>query len=222
MHESLWKTHFPEFPASEDKVIKQLMTAAVIVHLPAGRQIFYPGKSCESYLLVISGSVKTQILSRAGREVLLYHVRAGESCVLTTSCLLGGNAYPAEAYAETDVSAFAIPGHVFHRCVETSPLFREFVFRNFSNRLADVIRRMETITFGRMERKLAAQLLAERTGTVCKTHGELAQELGSVREVVSRHLKRFESEGWLSLGRGSIHLLDERALQKIVDIGQAD
>ena len=106
MNESLWKQHFPEFLGSNDKVLGQLMDAAILVKIPAGQQIFYPGKSCENYLLMLSGSVKTQILSSDGREVLLYHVQAGESCVLTTSCLLGGNDYPAEGYTESEVSAF--------------------------------------------------------------------------------------------------------------------
>ena len=148
MNETLWKMHFPEFLGSNDKVLDQLMDAAILVNIPAGRQIFYPGKSCENYLLMLSGIVKTQILSSDGREVLLYHVQAGESCVLTTSCLLGGNDYPAEGYTETEVSAFAIPSHVFHRCLQQSDFFREFVFRNFSKRLADVINRMGAISFG--------------------------------------------------------------------------
>ncbi|MDD4913420.1 MAG: Crp/Fnr family transcriptional regulator [Methylococcales bacterium] len=222
MNESLWKKHFPEFQGVDDNVLRQLMDAAMVVNLPAGQQIFYPGKPCENYLLVIAGSVKTQILSNEGREVLLYHVGPGESCVLTTSCLLGGNEYPAEGYAETTVSAFAIPAHVFHRCIENSAFFREFVFRNFSKRLADVIKRMETITFGKIEQKLAGLLLAGGHGVILKTHNELAQEMGSVREVVSRHLKRFESYGWLILKRGSIDIINEQALQKIVDAGLMD
>jgi CRP/FNR family transcriptional regulator len=215
MHETLWKLHFPEFIASNDKVIKQLMDAAIMVTLPARQQVFYPGKICDNYLLVLSGSVKAQIMSTDGREILLYHVLAGDSCVLTTSCLLGDNNYPAEGYTETEVSAFAIPAHVFHRCLEQSTFFREFVFRNFSQRLADVIKRMESISFGSVDQKLAKALLASGEKTLHKTHNELALELGSAREVVSRHLKRFESYGWLSLSRGAISNINFDALHKI-------
>ena len=217
MNESLWKSHFPEFLSSNDKVVTQLMDAAILVKIPAGQQIFYQGKSCENYLLMLSGSVKTQILSSDGREVLLYHVQAGESCVLTTSCLLGGNEYPAEGYTESAVSAFVIPSHVFHRCLQQSEFFREFVFRNFSKRLADVINRMGTISFGSVDQKLAKALLAFGGKTIHKTHHELALELGSAREVVSRHLKRFESLGWLSLNRGNIEIIDFESLKKTVD-----
>lgn len=213
---ALWKQHFPEFVNQDDKVLEQLMDSAVLVTLSAGQQVFYPGKVCENYLLMLSGSVKAQIISADGREVLLYHVRAGDSCVLTTSCLLGDNRYPAEGFAETDVKAFAIPAAVFNRCLGCSAFFREFVFRSFSSRLADVIKRMEALSFGSVDQKLAKVLLADRTHTIHKTHHELALEMGSVREVVSRHLKRFESCGWLSMKRGSIEIIDAEALGQVI------
>jgi CRP/FNR family transcriptional regulator, anaerobic regulatory protein len=216
-NENLWKSHFPDFVASGDSAVRQLMDAAAVVGMPAGQQVFYPGKSCEHYLLMLSGSIKAQIMSADGREVLLYHVQPGDSCVLTTSCLLGGNQYPAEGYTETDIRAFAIPAHVFHRCLQQSDFFREFVFRNFSKRLTDVIKRMEAITFGSIDQKLARLLLSGGETLLNKTHQQLALELGSVREVVSRHLKRFESCGWLNLSRGSIEIVDAAALQQLIN-----
>lgn len=216
MHLTLWKQHFPAFACQNDKVLRQLMDSAALVSLPAGQQVFYPGKTCESYLLLLSGSVKAQIMSADGREVLLYHVRAGDSCVLTTSCLLGDNRYPAEGFAETDVSAFAIPAPVFHRCLEQSAFFREFVFHSFSSRLSDVIKRMEALSFGSVDQKLAKALLASESQIIQKTHHELALDMGSVREVVSRHLKRFESYGWLQLSRGSIEIVDADALKRVL------
>jgi CRP/FNR family transcriptional regulator len=218
MNDKLWQSHFPEFVGTADKVIKQLMDAAIVVNLPARQQVFYPGKICKNYLLILSGSVKAQIISPDGREILLYHVCSGDSCVLTTSCLLGDNNYPAEDYTETEVTAFAIPAHIFHRCLEQSTFFREFVFRNFSQRLADVIKRMESISFGSIDQKLASALLASGETTLRKTHNELALELGSAREVVSRHLKRFESYGLLTLSRGSIQNINIEALKKIKNV----
>lgn len=217
MNAKLWKLHFPEFVGCTDNAVRQLMDAAMVVNIPAKQQVFYPGKICENYLLILSGSVKAQILSEDGREILLYHVQSGDSCVLTTSCLLGDNNYPAEGYTETEVSAFAVPAHIFHRCLEQSTFFREFVFRNFSKRLADVIKRMENISFGSIDQRLAKALLNNGEKNLRKTHHELAQELGSAREVVSRHLKRFESYGWLTLSRGSIQNINFEALSKISD-----
>lgn len=217
MSEKLWKLHFPAFVASHDAVIKQLMDSALLLTIPPRQQLFYPGKACENYLLVLSGSIKTQIISSDGREILLYHVCAGDSCVLTTSCLLGDNHYPAEGFTETEVTAFAISAHIFHRCLEQSTFFREFVFRNFSQRLVDVIKRMENISFGTVDQKLAKALLEIGDSCIYKTHNELAFELGSAREVVSRHLKRFESYGWLTLSRGCIQDIDYAALKQLAE-----
>lgn len=216
-YNALWKAHFPAFAACDDAIVKQLMDAANLVNLPAGIQLFYPGKRCENYLMLLSGSVKAQIMSDEGCEVLLYHVIGGDSCVLTTSCLLGGNDYPAEGITETEIRAFAIPSHVFQRCVDLSPFFRDFVFRDFSRRLSDVIRRMATIRFGTVEQKLARQLLASGDSLLQGTHSDLAAELATAREVVSRHLKRFESYGWLKVHRGSIELIDAAALRRLLE-----
>ena len=107
-NEVLWATYFPQFVQCGDQSVDSLMASANLVEIPAGQQVFYPGKACENYLLMLKGSIKTQLLSESGREILLYYVRSGESCVLTTSCLLGGNRYPAEGITESDVSAFVI------------------------------------------------------------------------------------------------------------------
>lgn len=211
----LWRQHFPAFAGTNDAALEALMAAASLVTMPAGQQVFYPGKVCENYLLMLAGSVKAQIMSADGREVLLYHVRSGDSCVLTTSCLLGSNEYPAEGYTETTITAFAIPAAVFHRTLEQSAFFREFVFKSFSKRLTDVIRRMEALSFDSIDQKLAKALLGEQNPRIYKTHHELAQEMGSVREVVSRHLKRFESWGWLNLSRGCIEIIHVEALRKV-------
>lgn len=219
MNRALWQQHFPKFANNTDNALVQLMDAAVLIRLTSGQQVFYPGKPCGNYLLMLSGSIKAQIMSPEGKEVLLYHVLAGEACVLTTACLLGGDDYPAEGYAETPVSAFLIPAPIFHRCVDQSSLFREFVFRNLSKRLSDVIQRMESLAFGSIETKLVKWLLANNNQTIQVTHNELALELGTAREVVSRHLKRFESYGWLVLSRGSIQSLNRNALARLTDSG---
>jgi CRP/FNR family transcriptional regulator len=185
------------------------------VTIPAGRQLFYAGSLCENYLLVVSGAIKVQILSDSGREVLLYHVRAGDSCVLTTSCLLSGDCYPAEGITETEVTAFVMPSHAFYRCIEQSAFFREFVFKNFSARLSTLIGRMETVVFETIDQRIGKALLATGATIITKTHHELAYELGTAREVVSRHLKNFESYGWVNLKRGTIEIINRDALLKI-------
>lgn len=212
-----WEKLFPQFFNANDSIIELLMESAHLVNIPAKHQIFYPGSPCENYLLMLEGCVKAQLISENGREIILYRVLPGDSCVLTTSCLLSGNRYPAEGITEAEIKAFAIPSSAFHRGIEKSAMFREFVFNNFALRLANVMQRVESILFGSIDARLSNILLASNSRTLTKTHQELASELGTAREVVSRHLKRFESYHWVNLTRGSIEIIDSAALKKLRD-----
>ncbi|MDC9729747.1 MAG: Crp/Fnr family transcriptional regulator [Methyloprofundus sp.] len=211
----LWQTHFPEFIAAQEASIDSLMSSATLVELESGQHVFYPGDSCEQYLLVLQGSVKAQIISKSGREMLLYRVCSGDSCVLTTSCLMSGDCYPAEGITESDVLAFSISSHAFYRCMEKSAFFREFVFKKFSTRLSGVIGLLEDVNFSGIDSRLSKILLKEEKEVVDLTHQELAAILGSAREVISRNLKRFEVLGWVKLGRGTITLLNIAALNEL-------
>jgi CRP/FNR family transcriptional regulator len=211
------ETLFPELARSGDVVVAQVIGSARRVTLPPGATVFRQGSACEQYLLVIDGSVRVLVLTDAGHEVVLYHVRPGESCMLTTSCLLGGVPYPADGVTETSVSALAIESGEFRRALGESPGFRVFVFRNIGERFAAVIARLTDVAFGSIDRRLATALLRGRQSTqpVALTHQALAIELGTAREVISRHLKRFEQQGWVSLGRSQIELLDPAALSRL-------
>lgn len=216
-HQDLWTTYFPQFVENSDKGLQLLMDSSSLVALPAGHQVFHPGSVCENYLLVVTGVVKVQIMSESGREVLLYYVRSGDSCVLTTSCLLSGDRYPAEGLTEGEVTAFAMSSHAFYRCMEQSAFFREFVFKNFSSRLSKLIGRMETVVFDTIDQRICKALLESGVKVIAKTHQELAYELGTAREVVSRHLKNFESYGWVNLKRGTVEVINLDALKRICD-----
>lgn len=212
-NKELWEFHFPEFIANRDKGVDFLMEASSLIKLPADGQVFYPGGICKNYLLVLDGVIKVQIMAAdTGREILLYKVRSGDSCVLTTSCLLSGDSYPAEGIAEVDVTALAISSQAFYRCIELSSFFREFVFKNFSSRLSNIISRMESVVFETIDKRICKTLLASGDKVIVKTHHELAYELGTAREVVSRHLKNFESLGWISLKRGTVDIINREAL----------
>ncbi len=186
-----------------------------MVNIPAGQQVFGAGGECKNYLLLLSGSVKAQLLSENGREILLYQVRPGDSCVLTTSCLLSGDNYPAEAYAEEETTAFVISSHTFYRCVEQSAFFREFVFKNFSARLSNVIGRLGEVVFEGIQWRLAKELLSYDLDKLQLTHQTLASKMGSAREVISRNLKQFEAKGWVKLNRGTVEILDKQALKEL-------
>ena len=213
------ETLFPELARSRDKVAARVLDAAHRVKLPGGSAVFHVGSACEKYLLVLAGSVRVQVLTDSGHAVVLYHVRAGESCILTTSCLLGGVPYPADGVTENSVVALAIDSVEFRRALDESAGFRKFVFRNIGQRFAKVIAHLTEIAFGSIDRRLAQALLQrlQASRSVRLTHQELATELSTAREVVSRHLKRFEQSGWVKLGRGRIEVLGLAALRRLAE-----
>ena len=154
--------------------------------------------------------------SEFGREILLYQVGAGQTCVLTTSCLMANTGFPAESTAETDVLLAALPASVFHRLMTASPPFRQFVLDNYGDLLSSLITLVDEVAFASLDLRLARRLLAEadQQGLVLETDEQLAQDLGSVREVVSRYLNEWERMGWVRASRGSIEVLNPRALAK--------
>ena len=186
-----WKQVLPELARLDDPAMHELFSQAREVSLPANTIVFHQGDQCSNYLLVLDGSVK--VLSRAenGREIILYRLGSGDSCVLTTSCLFGNVPYPAEGSTETAVTALAIPAAAFKMAIQQSEAFRTLVFQSFTDHLAGVIALVEEIAFGRLGSRLARYLLehADSGQQIKATHQVLATELGSAREVISRQLK---------------------------------
>jgi len=203
------------FPTITDFIGREIIDSAKHVNLPANTTVFYQGAACENYLLVTSGVVKVFTRAENGREIVLYRVNQGQSCTLTTTCLLANDDYPAEGVTENTVSALAIPLKEFNRGLAQSASFREFVFGSYSKRLSDVITLVGEVSFNRIDIRLAKQLLAHANdeNSLSTTHQNLATELGTAREVVSRQLKSFETKSLLSLSRGKIQLNDIQAIK---------
>lgn len=212
-----WIDRFEALSSLDEASRAELLRAGRVVQMPAGRRILGPGQPPSSFMLLLEGSVMVHQTSESGREIVLYRVSEGESCALTTSCLLGGEDYVAEAVAETDIRAVAIPRQTFDDLVARSPVFRRFVFGAFNRRITDLCRLIDEVAFQRLDMRLAARLL-ERAGDgtgVSLTHQELAAELGTAREVVSRQLHEMQRRGWISSGRGHIEIRDRDALQAL-------
>lgn len=162
---------------------------------------------------MLAGCVRVQLSSEGGREVTLYRVTPGDTCALTTSCLVGKEDYPAEAVVEEDVTALMIPDHEFRQALLDSEVFRLFVFRGFSGRLCAIVSRMEAVTLKTIDERLVEQLLKGDSDLLSNiTHQVLATEIGTAREVVSRKLRRFETDGLIRSSRGRIEILDRKKL----------
>ncbi len=212
-----WLGQFEGLSRLDAAVRDVLLQKSTVITVPAGTVIFGPGKSPENLLLLLKGRVRVQQVSEAGREIVLYRVEAGESCVLTTACMLAHEDYSAEGVAETDVRAAAIPRGVFDDLVSRSVTFRDFIFHAYSRRITDLFQVIEDIAFQRVDIRLAQKLvdLARGTGRVQATHQQLAAELGTAREVISRQLGEFQRRGWIGQTRGAIDLLDIAGIERL-------
>lgn len=212
-----WIGRFPALEGLEPGDRRALAARSAVVRVPAGAVVFGPGQPPENMLLLLSGTVRVHQTSETGREIVLYRVEAGQSCVLTTACLLGGDVYSAEGVAETETEAVTISRRVFEDLMARSEVFRHFVFASYGQRVADLLRVIDDVAFGRIDVRLAARLLALARGgdEIRATHQDLAAELGTAREVVSRQLQEFQRRGWIALGRGTIRLTSRPALQAL-------
>lgn len=214
MHDKGWTEQIPGLARLDDRVKELLLDRSAVLDLPRGTVVFGPGKSPENMLFLLAGSVRVHQQSESGREIVLYRIQPGESCVLTTACLLGYDDYSAEGIADTAIRAAAIPRPVFDELVATSAEFRTFVFQAFAKRITDLFLMIDEVAFQRIDVRLAQKLreLENDEGTVIATHQELSIELGTAREVVSRQLQEFQRRGWIGQSRGAIVLKDAAAL----------
>lgn len=212
-----WITRFPELAPLTPAEQKLITERAQIVSLPAQTTVFAPGLPAENFLLLLEGTVRVQQVSANGREIVLYRVAGGESCIMTTACLLSGDTYNAEGVTETPVKAVAVPKATFEDLMARSADFRRFVFSHYASRITDLLHVVEEVAFERIDKRLAQRLLdlTNAEGRLGATHQELAVELGTAREVVSRHLKEFQRRGWLALTRGLVHVTDRQSLERL-------
>lgn len=214
-----WTTRFAGLSRLSPDVRARLIAESRVATVPKDTVIFGPGKAPENLLLLLDGTVRVQQTSETGREVFLYRVHAGESCVLTTACLLAYEDYSAEGIAETDLKAVLVPRAAFDELIARSPEFRRFVFTAYSHRITDLFHVIEEVAFRRVDVRLAQKLIemAGPDGTLQATHQGLATELGSVREVISRQLQEFQRRGWVELGRGVVAVTAPAALRRLAE-----
>jgi CRP/FNR family transcriptional regulator len=203
---------FAELPAAR---LEALLAGAQVLRVPRGGVLFDAGQPCRGFPLLLEGSVRVLKSAPTGREILLYRVEPGQGCILSGGCLLGHSDYSAGAIAESDVVLLSIPPALFQELMLGFEPFRRFVFGMYGERLAEVMELVEEVAFRRLDARLA-QLLIRRGPVLGETHQRLAEELGSVREIVSRLLRGFESRGWVRLERERVTVLDPKALSELV------
>jgi len=196
-------------------LLREIQQTALFARIPAGRDVFLEGDRVDGIALILSGVVRVYKISETGRQITLYRFGVGQSCILSANAILSQKTFPAIATVERDAEAVIIPSDVFRKWVRQHDFWREFVFELLSQRLVTLMEVINEVAFGRMDARLAAFLhkRALLQNPIRITHREIAAELGSSREVISRLLEDFAEAGLVRPGRGEIDVLDLDGLE---------
>ena len=206
----------PALEQGDPQLVHEFKQAATFVRIPAGKDVFVEGDEVDTIALLVSGVVRVYKIGETGREITLYRFGLGESCILTANAILSRRNFPAIATVEQDAEAIIIPAGIFRSWVNRYDLWRSFVFDLLSQRLAILMEIVDEVAFQRMDARVASFLLerAQAGNPVRTTHQEIAAELGSSREVISRILEDFSSLKLVRSMRGTVEILDFKGLQK--------
>lgn len=211
----------PFFTAAPPALQSSLLAEVMVVRLEAGDYFLREGDSCAQFAMVVTGRMRVFKLAESGHEITLYQVGPGEACPLNVACILSDRPVPAMAQVEENVEAVVVPAATFRRWIAEHEPLRAYVFEMFSHRLTEVMSLVEEVAFRRMDHRLAGRLEeilvreAGSHGSAEVTHAEIAADLGTAREVVSRLLKEFERLGAISLSRGRITLRSAALLREL-------
>jgi CRP/FNR family transcriptional regulator len=187
---------------------QQFAEQTQVMTFPSGQVLFNPGERCQGLPLVLSGVVKVQMTGASGNSIVLYRMGANDICTLSIGCLMTGFGYRAEANVEDEAEVIMVPRPLFDRLIDQSDGFRQGIMESYGCRLDDLMLLVEEVAFRRMDERLNEwlQARAERSPLLI-THQDLAIELGTAREVVSRLLKELERKNQVRLARGRIDIL---------------
>lgn len=211
------KDSFPVVAGMSADTVRSIQRRALRLRPPCGAQLFGIGADCPGFAMLTAGTIRVVRPLETGRSILLYRVRPGESCIVSIASLLGDTPCIGRAIAEDEIQGVLASPELFRDLIEHVPRFRSHVFEALSSRLGDVIQLLERVTTQSLHQRVAAWLLEQRA-PMCTTHGEIADELGTVREVVSRILGDFDRQGLVRLARGSIEVLNASGLEEITKL----
>ena len=213
-----YKKYFPFWDKLSDEQKSYLSERIRIKTFKSGERI-HDASDCLGFLVVVSGRLRAYAISEEGKELTLYRLLEYDACLFSASCALNSLDFDVMVYAETDAEAVYIPSDVYKRLLNESLVVANYTNELMASRLSDIMQVMDQIVNKRMDSRIADFLLEEsvleESATLKLTHSQIANHLGSAREVASRILKLFESDGAIELGRGEIRILDADALKKI-------
>ena len=199
------------FPFMQDNpnLINEVLTKGMPHSFPEGANLYWEGDACSNIVFLMMGEIRVYKSSPAGREITLYEIGPGDTCILNASCIISNNSYPANAKSITPVYLLLYPASDFKRLLDQYNEIRSFVFNLISERFTAIMTLLEEVVFNRMDERLYDYLLEKsENGHLETTHQIIANNLGTSREVISRLLKDMEHRKRVALSRHSIRLLD--------------
>ena len=210
IHKEL-ENSYPTLSNGNDKIWQEIVNQANIISLPAGTSLLQPDTPCMQFMLLLEGCVRIYQQTPDDREVTLYRIHGGNLCVLSINGLIEQKQFGAFAQCETEITALTFSRKQFMQAMAYHEPFREFILKSITNRFKDVLSLIEETVFENLDTRLVCLLMRlarnSNSDILSITHQELARELGSSREVISRILKGIEKQGCIKLGRGVIQIL---------------
>jgi CRP/FNR family transcriptional regulator len=219
-----WRQHYPQLASIADPVWIEAIQHLEPITVPGGTQAYVPGDECRNFLLLLNGNIRIYASGRGGREIVLYRIQPGEFCILSLVSFLQGSSFPANAVTENQVQALVMDRNIFIRAMKKSPALNDIMMMELSNRFLESINQVQELAFEPLDIRLA-NLLCRRfreqnKATIDITHSQLAQELGTTREVASRMLKDLERGNYIRLSRGKVSLSDNEAIGRMYQLGE--
>jgi CRP/FNR family transcriptional regulator, anaerobic regulatory protein len=207
----------PLLQHAEAPLVQDFQRAAFFAKIPVGSDVFLEGDRVDAIALLISGVVRVYKIGETGREITLYRFGDGQSCILTANAILSQKTFPAVATVERKAEAVMVPADKFRDWVSRYSPWREFVFDLLSQRLSSVMELVDEVVFRRMDTRLAAMLLkrSQNGNPIRITHQEIASELGSSREVISRLLEDLAEKALIRVSRGEVEVLDTAGMEAL-------
>jgi len=206
---------YPVLHDLDEETLRYTLSRARVQRIPAGQVLFTEHDACSAFPFMLSGAIRVFKLSESGRELPLYRVTPGDACVVSSGCLLQHEPYNARGTVLSDCEIVMLPGSDFDDLMSI-PAFRSYIFSLFGQRLQNLMTLVEEVAFRKLDQRLAALLLKNDSPMRC-THQQLADELGSVREMISRLLRGFAEAGLITQGREHIAIQNAEGLRRIVD-----
>jgi CRP/FNR family transcriptional regulator, anaerobic regulatory protein len=211
------KDIIPFFIPSNNEVEKVFSENVIKHSSKKGTFIIMEGDECNFFPIIKTGIIRVYKVGSSGQEITLYRINSGESCILTISCLLAQNNFPAIAVVEEDCEILLIPAVTLREWIRKYDIWAEYIYNYLSKVLMNVLHIIENISFKKMDQRIIEYLIEcyKRQGkTIILTHQQIAHDIGTAREVVSRTLKELEAQNSISQSRGKIILTNISELQK--------